>query len=92
MGEEMYSRSEVGEGNRKASICICLNTAGGVDVLKNACIATEVSGSRMLNVSRFWGNRTAENRFKDNLGIDGGRQSKEEYRSGEGLGKHLEKI
>ena len=88
----MNSRSEVREGTRKASARICLDTAGRVDVFRNACIATGRSGGRMLNVSCHRGRWTAENRFEGNLGIDGGRQCKEEYGSGEGLGKHFEEI
>jgi hypothetical protein len=91
MGREMNSRSKVREGSRKASICICLNTAGRVDVLRNAWSATALSGGGTLNVTCCWGSMNAHSRCKEKVGIDGGRQSKEEDGSDEGFGKHLEK-
>jgi hypothetical protein len=91
MGGEMYSRSEAREGKLKVSACICLNTAGRVDVLRNAWSATALSGGGTLNVTCCWGSMNAHSRCKEKVGIDGGRQSKEEYGSDEGFGKHLEK-
>jgi len=84
--------SEVREVKREASACIRRDTAGSVDVLRNVCTAAGRFGSRMLNVRGSWGCWTAEHRLNGNLGIDGGRQSNEEYGGGEGLGKHFEKI
>ena len=78
-------------GNGEVSICVCLSTGGILDVFRNGYTATGLSGGRALNVALSWGSGNTQSRTKDNVGIDGGRQDKEEYGSGEGLGKHLDR-
>ena len=90
----MYSRAKTEEGELKISIRIWLNTGGSVDGLSNVyTAATGVSGSRFLNVGCSWVCWNADTRNNDDkgrgTGIDEGRQSKEEYGSGKGLGMHL---
>ena len=88
----MYSRAKTEEGELKISICIWLNTSGSVDGLSNVyTAATGVSGSRFLNVGCSWVCWNVETRSNDDkgIGIDKGRQSKEEYGSSKGLGMHL---
>jgi hypothetical protein len=84
----MYSRFEVCDGNLKLSACICRNSAGTIDVLRNGNTATGSAVGRMLNVAGSWVTDT-EGRGDDTVGSDRRCQSEEEYRSGEGLGEHL---
>ena len=87
----MYSRSKVGDGSQKGSIWICLNRSGTIEAIRDVYIATGVGGGRVLNVIDFWGSWDVESRMNDSTGTGGGRQSKEDYGSGEELGEHLEK-
>ena len=64
---------------------------GTIDVLRDGYIATGFAVGRLLNVAGSWGALDTERRGNDGIGIDGGRQSKEEYGSDEGLGDHFEK-
>jgi hypothetical protein len=87
----MYSRIKVGDGNRKGSICSCLDRGGSIDIPRDADIAT-TGGGRVLDVAGFGflGSWDAKTRRNEGIGIDGGRQNKEDYGSGEELGKHLD--
>ena len=87
----MYSHNEIDNGNIKASTSIYLNRGGRVEGLRNVYFATGIISGRLLSIADCWGPVEAETVFNANLGIDGGRQSKEEYGSGEGLGEHLDK-
>ena len=85
----MYSLSEVCDGRVELFVCVCLNSLGRIDVLSNVNTATGSALGRMLNVAGSWSAGDAEGRRDGTLGSDGGRQSEEEYGSGEGLGEHL---
>ena len=87
----MYSHIEVNNGNIKASTSVCRDRGGRTKGLRNAYFATGIISGRLLSIADCWGSAEAETIFNANLGIDGGRQSKEEYGSGEGLGEHLDK-
>jgi hypothetical protein len=81
----MYSRIEVGDRWRKGPICSCLNRSGSIEVLKDIYIAAGFGGGRSLNVAPCSVSLNAEGRSNESMGIDGGRQSKEEYGSNERL-------
>jgi hypothetical protein len=85
----MYSRIEVCDGRLEQSVFVCRNSGGRIDVLTNGNTATGSALGRMLNVAGSWSAGDAEGRRDGTLGSDGGRQSEEEYGSGEGLGEHL---
>jgi hypothetical protein len=87
----MYSRNEVTDVGRKVSTCICRNRSGTIEVLSDVYIATGLAAGRVLNVALFWDTFNAESRINGSLGIDGRRQNKEEYGSGEEFGEHLNK-
>lgn len=83
---------EIYHGNLKLIVCICLNCVGSIDVLRNGLIATGSATGRLLNVAGSWGAADAQGRRNDTailVGIDGGRQSEEDYGSGERLEEHL---
>jgi hypothetical protein len=90
----MYSRREVNEVRLKASFCICRNSSGIAEVIRDVYIATLIAGGRLLNVALFWlswgaVSWDAKSRTKGSSGIDRRRQNKEEYGSGEEFGEHL---
>ena len=58
--------------------------------MRDGYIATGFSVRRLLNVAGSWGALDTERRGNDSIGIDGGRQTKEEYASDEGLGEHFD--
>ena len=79
----MYSRCEANDGGRKLSILICLNRSGRFEVLSDIYTATGSGIRWILNVLASWGSGDAESIFHANLCIDGGRDSKEKYKSNE---------
>jgi hypothetical protein len=74
----LYSPFEVGDGSRKGSICIGLDSGGSIDSLGNVYSATGCCGRRALSIAFYGGSVDAESRGNDSMSIDGGRQSKEE--------------
>jgi hypothetical protein len=65
--------------------------SGSIEVSSDTYSATTVGG-KVLDVAGFWGlgSWNAETRSNESIGIDGGRQNKEDYGRGEELGKHLD--
>jgi hypothetical protein len=88
----IYSLNEAYDVRRKFSITVCRKSGGRIEVWTNGHIATRSGLGRTLNVVGPWVAEAAQGRRDDNAalgGIDGGRQSEEEYGSGERLGEHL---
>ena len=79
----MYSRCEANDGGRKLSILVCLNWSGRFEVLSDVYTATGKGVRWLPNVLGSWGSGDAESRLHANLCIDGGRESKEKYKSNE---------
>ena len=79
----MYSRIKASNVSDKDSLCIRTNNGGSIEVLSDVYIATGLGLGWALNIASCWVPFDAKSRSNDSMSVDGGRQSKEKYRSNE---------
>lgn len=88
----MYLQIRGDNEREMASTCICQSSSANIEVLRDVYISTgfDVDG-RALNISDCRNPFDTESWSNNSLSIDGGRRSKEEYKSRVSLGEHSER-
>ena len=79
----MYSRIKAIDVSGKDSLCIRINSGGIIEVLSDVYSAAGLGLGRALNIASCCVPFDAKSRSNGSMSVDGGRQSKEKYRSNE---------
>ena len=79
----MSSRIEASDVSGKDSLWIHINSSGIIEVLSDVYIAAWLGLGWALNIASCWVPFDAKSRSNGSMSVDGGRQSKEQYRSNE---------
>ena len=79
----MYSRIKASDVSGKDSLCIRINSGGIIEVLSDVYIAAGLGLGWALNIASCCVPFDAKSRSNGSMSVDGGRQSKEKYRSNE---------